>query len=1425
MTVHLVYGGERAGTGECKPIGGIVKAAAFRRCAFCCFGGMMNRLRFVTITAVTLVIALMTLAISPGIAMAGIGSQGAGISGSGGPLPDNDALFLFDNKQYGSTPAQGWGEASIDHAYQSLVRSGVLSTWAGNKPKFYGSCRDAVSHAIADRSDGEATQARVVGVALSLKNKSLYGTNPRDFRVRFDRNWGRLAADGLGNDLIGWDGGWINRLRYQFNEQIETTGRAYPAGVQVVCVAANELQPTTQYPLSVTTQQQAPEGMSAGDTAPVHDIIVTNAGGSPVNEQLDAQIFLNYDGHPAGIHAARAIGKTMRVPNAGTGKSPQFVPTDFGWDGWQEGNYWFDVVVPKQGWMAAEVNTEDRQASESFRVGSRAPGVPTKSIDDGVSADGMTNRTNIVTGTGRGGYRLGIVDTITPGDTSYQVGDYQVSDMTDGTDRTAEFTFDWNRDAHTVSAQWSAEAGMLPQDHAFRFSFDVTVSTPGHGSVKDTATVHWNDEPGQNTEDRQFPTWKPQPDTVWALRGDDGEWDAVIDPDHGNAVGAAGRSLLDGDAVAAATNAVIPAHLVESPQRLELTTGWSQADYLFDPDGESAVRVYQADTAHERASGVFDIARTGKDVTGEFTISIKDGTASAVASQSYLKSVQGLGSHRQLTLLVPGRINLAHGKGAVQVRKDYQAKDGQPVQLCSQTQGAAFSADGSHTVNAHRVEANKPPLCAYVPPANKQVLAHAAHGGDRASIDQTKAMPGQRVTYALSADITPETGLGYRLEHVEVVDEYDQYLEPDEYSVIVRDKATGTVFGRQHYTVDWDRGNHRFRIVFNRATIDRTWNNTQTAPRLLVEFDGVVSEHAPANRLIGNQWTLGLNNSVTPSNRVVIEPPRITPEKTVTQADASIVIDGRTALLGDTIYYRVMLDASDLQSGAYAVQRLGVIDDYDERYLTLDTDRISITDEQGNDCTKAFNIQDVGGSLYAFFATVDTVDRTTGRVIAARQPDDLKAYAAASLDPHADPLIDQQVLGQRYELVLPMTVTAVGDGVTVRNTATQVTGSIRTDTRTVVTPLQPVNPSKDVVIAMRGESVNGADVPLHTTFLYRLDSSDLPANRAYGITSWSIDDDYDELHDVYLGQWAVVARHDMVIDGETIPAGDIIERHLDGELSGGSPIDAVSGGDATDGKSEPLFDVREQSGTMRIALTGRGARVLGGRDHAAGWTMFIQMQRVLPGERITNGFTETVNGVERTSNEVWTRTIHERGAIELVKFDEASGEQNGDRNTVEQALAITGEETTLVFRIRNVGDIPVTGLQLNDTVTTGKASVGTWRYPTEWDELVLEPGQSVDVTGVLTGVDGDHADHATVTASTVVTCPLVDDNPFDDQPAVKQEGICRGNTVRAEDFWYGRRTVLANTGAGFVPVAVLGSLAAASAAGMFALTVIRRRRR
>ncbi|MCB5701338.1 hypothetical protein LIR44_22950, partial [Bacteroides fragilis] len=72
-----------------------------------------------------------------------------------------------------------------------------------------------------------------------------------------------------------------------------------------------------------------------------------------------------------------------------------------------------------------------------------------------------------------------------------------------------------------------------------------------------------------------------------------------------------------------------------------------------------------------------------------------------------------------------------------------------------------------------------------------------------------------------------------------------------------------------------------------------------------------------------------------PSNKVWNEPPDFTPVKKDTQADPSISIDGKTALLGDRIYYRVTIDAKQTNQ-AYKVWRLGMTDDWDDEYLSLD---------------------------------------------------------------------------------------------------------------------------------------------------------------------------------------------------------------------------------------------------------------------------------------------------------------------------------------------------------------------------------------------------------------------------------------------------------------------------------------------------------
>ncbi len=87
------------------------------------------------------------------------------------------------------------------------------------------------------------------------------------------------------------------------------------------------------------------------------------------------------------------------------------------------------------------------------------------------------------------------------------------------------------------------------------------------------------------------------------------------------------------------------------------------------------------------------------------------------------------------------------------------------------------------------------------------------------------------------------------------------------------------------------------------------------------------------------------------------------------------------------MYYRVNIDASRLTDTAYKVWRLGMTDDYDQEYLTLDAKHVEILDETGRDRTGEFNIQDKDGVLYAFAKTVDTqIPRPARPCPATRNP-------------------------------------------------------------------------------------------------------------------------------------------------------------------------------------------------------------------------------------------------------------------------------------------------------------------------------------------------------------------------------------------------------------------------------------------------------
>lgn len=1261
--------------------------------------------------------------------------------------------------------------------------------------------RDAVSDVIHARGgNGEKVNANAI---LHYDGGPTMGAKSAAKSVSISTNGDTTTPQFTPSDL-GMANGWESG-RYWFDVQIAKQG-LMDAAVDTADREASESFTILPYQLSVTTQINVPDGVRVGGTDAVSDVIHARGGNG---EKVDMDVVLRYDGND--YVEAKSVTKRVSAATNGDTTSPQFSPSDLGLkDGWEAGTYWFDIKVAKQKNMAAAVDTPDREASESFRVSEEPPTKLEKSIEKGVSADAMVNRTTIVTGTGRGGYEMTIRDIIDPKGQKYTVDTFKMVDLTDNNkDISNQFTINWDQATNTVSAVRTADKGRMPGDHDWQLSFDVTMHTPAISEVVDHAERTWNHTPTASTDSKKFPTWAPNPDKSWVKQTPDGKWAAVIDPDETNATGADRNRFLDGEKVASVVNGIVSADLIDAPTRFELMDDWTRADYIFDADPKG-VKVYMADAGSNTASSVYDIVNKGKDVTDRFDIKVEGTKAVAAMKADALRELQGLKAHRQYTLLIPGVTNFANGGGAEQVREDAGKQPGDEVEFCTvPSTDAKLTNSGSQTINGDTKPTNEPWICGYVPPVKKDVVSEASQGGEQESVQGKTVFPGQKLEYQLTTTPKLPGNLAYTVEHVAVTDQYDQWLVPDKQTVEVMDLSTGKSVSKKSYTTVWDDAAHTFTLTFDEAWVDANWK-AGTNPRIMVRFEGTVSEDAPNQSKVENQWQLTLNNTITPSNKVFNVPPTLVPDKKDTQADPTIDIDGRTALLGDRIYYRIGLDASKLDKDdlAYRVQRLGIVDDYDDEYLTLDTDGIEVLDQAGKDVTDRFNIQDKDGVAYVFAKTVDTQIPATGETVKGDpQPTDLKDYCERKLDPLKDAYIDQQLLGQKYQVVLPMTVSKVSDGYVVKNKAIQVTNDRRDETNTVSNPLKEINPAKDVVVNMGDESANGKSIYLNHTFLYQLDSSILPTNRAYPkITDWRIVDRLDTTHDKYTGQWAVYATRDLT-DGDSVLAkrGErIASSTVDGSRFGGALFEAAQADD----------------GTVTVTATQRYLDLVSAKDAEAGWRAYLQCERIATGERIVNTFTETINGVDRPSNEVWTHTPDLTPSIDVEKFDWPSGEQDGDRDEVKDALKMESGDIRIGIRITNTSRVDkdgkgmdLTRLALSDKLLAGSGTLTDIEYPKDWDTLVLKPGESIVLPAMLRGVKaGDkHTNRVTVTARPIIDCPVLDDDPFDDQPGKAAEGPCYDTAVRDTDDWNGYRAKpanpLASTGAGIaLAVAVMVGL-------------------
>ena len=1002
------------------------------------------------------------------------------------------------------------------------------------------------------------------------------------------------------------------------------------------------------------------------------------------------------------------------------------------------------------------------------RPADQPPSLPDKQVERGTSADSMTNHTRITTNTGTNGRELTFRDGFQPMGQRYTIGGQRVRDMTNGRDLSDHFIFN-TRNGDTPSGNLATavwRGGDLPVNHVWQWDLDVAVYRPTINVIQDTGAVRWKGlamESEHQTPQRRFPTWTPNPDKSWILQDPStGRWRAVIDPTHTNRTGADGHVFLDGDKVGAVVNATVDPGLVQAPGLLALDDDWSAADYLVDQDGAAKVRIYEAEgvadrDGHYRHSSVSAINEHGRDVTNRFDITVSGKAVRARAKAGYLARLRGMTTPLQVSMLVPFTVNFANGGGAAQVRKDMGRGQGDEVTFCAAMPAqpgadGSLTNKGSQTVNGQTVDTNRPGICAYLPPVNKDVVSESGQGGTQESVDGKVVQPGQRLEYQLDTQPSLPADLAYPVRELAFTDVYDQWFRPDKQTLELMDLSRGRPIPKSKYSTHWDDAHHLVRVVLTDAGLIGQWRASGN-PKIQIRFEGTVDKAAPTDHRVGNQWMLTINNSLTPSNKVFSLPPVVNPAKQVVSSrDQSVSIDGRTLLQGDTGVYRVTMDARQTDN-AYRVWRLGLVDDFDDEYLSIDPGRIRVTGSDGRDYTSRFNIQIRGGVVYAFAKTVDTFIPATGLTVKGDpQPKDLAAYARrVGHSPLGEPAIDQSLLGRTYNLILPFRVIRVGHRQVLKNQGVQILNDIRRKTNIVSNPLQPLNPAKDVVVDVGGGSSRAGSIYRDSLFLYQLDSSILPAGRAYPqVGQWRIEDQLVPDVDLFTGQWAVYASRDLARNGRVlVPKG--------GQLAG-------SGFDASSLGGNLFTLVPGPDGKVTVAATAAYLTMVSAMpNQEVGWRAYLQCRRLVTVDRHENRFTEYYQDRVIPSNTVWTRTPDLTPGLHLEKFDAAGGFPDGDRDEPNQALPVKGD-IDMVFRITNdSGKDPGTGrgayfrardLSLEDWTVTGGGRVVDLKYPQGWNDLILKPGQSVDVHGTLVGVTGHHTDRAKVTGKPLTACPV-----------------------------------------------------------------------
>ena len=655
----------------------------------------------------------------------GSGGTAGGNLGAAGNLGIRYAFFddAVANPQGGQAlVSQGWGQDSINWF---MNQAGISGTYM--EGQFQISCGEALNEAIArgQAAGGSNVTARVVGIMYATNNGNNGGAAARSAQYFYDKaeEWRTDGYPGMYNPSAEIAGFIYNLAQTGVVKAsgLPNDGNAYGEPyVSTACVALNSEEPVgisappPTYDLTVTTDH-ASTVTEAGSTVPVYDTIHASRGGKGVDENVDAEVVLTYEG-PEGEGSNKSVTKTASIANNGDTKSPEFTPADFGWTSWPatgEGkSFWFDVKVAKQGNMNEAVDTADREASESWTV---KPKNPVKVLTNGETGSGLTEKdvlaanmfynANITAHSNGYASQLTITDTVNTADVV--IGDKE----TDNPDRVQVLGPNGQRVKADVTIDRSVEGkvvisgtvkDIVDQGNYTLMVPTYTKATGADYRIPDDSKVCYTEAQDHCLVGNSAETGKvtPDPDKVWTA--DEAEARTTADPERTNQKGVDNKTFLPGDKVSAVVNDHIAAYLQYGLEEYSITDDWSDGLTYVTMDG--APKVYFQ----------------GQDVTDLFEITndTAKGVTTAKAKPEFLAKTARLTEPGEVKLVISG-----------QFRRDYDT-DGQNKQLINK---------GSVTWNNESKATNEPPIFTVTPkPAidvEKFTLSEGLEAGDRDEAD------------------------------------------------------------------------------------------------------------------------------------------------------------------------------------------------------------------------------------------------------------------------------------------------------------------------------------------------------------------------------------------------------------------------------------------------------------------------------------------------------------------------------------------------------------------------------------------------------------------------------------------------------------------------------------------------------------------